>query len=104
TIDDWKKTRASDTIEAYRDFIDRHPDGADTTEAKARLFELSLIETVREKEAQGDRNALQRLAEAHPPGTPVGDAAREALARVGRSHENEESDFQKTWELGTSAA
>jgi hypothetical protein len=56
---------------------------ADTSEAKARAFELSLINDIRAREAEGDRNALKRLAEAHPPGTPVGDAAREALTRVG---------------------
>jgi serine/threonine protein kinase len=78
-------------------------DVADSTGARARLFELSLIETVRAKEAEGDRNALQRLAEAHPRGTSVGDAAREALARVGHG-EDEESAFQRTWEAGTSAA
>ena len=75
----------------------------DTTDARARMFELSLIETVRAKEAEGDRQALRRLAEAHPRGTPVGDAAREALARVGRG-EDEEAVFQQTWESGTSAA
>jgi len=75
----------------------------DTTDARARMFELSLIETVRAKEGEGDRQALQRLAEAHPRGTPVGDAAREALARVGRG-EDEEAVFQQTWESGTSAA
>jgi hypothetical protein len=75
----------------------------DTTEAKARAFELSLIETVRAKEGEGDRDALQRLAEAHPPGTAVGDAAREALAHVG-PREDEEAVFQQTWESGTSAA
>ena len=75
----------------------------DSTGARAHAFELSLIETVRVKEAEGDRKALQRLAEAHPPGTPVGDAAREALAHVGRG-EDEEVVFQRTWETGTSAA
>jgi hypothetical protein len=76
---------------------------ADTTDAKVRMFELSLIDTVRAKEAEGDRNALQRLAEAHPRGTSVGDAAREALARVGHG-EDAEVIFQQTWEVGTSAA
>jgi len=104
SVDDWKKTRVSDTVAAYREFLNKHPNAPGTTEAKARLFELSLIETVREKEAAGDRNALQRLAEAHPPGSLVGDAAREALARVGQAHLNEESVFQQTWESGTSAA
>ena len=75
----------------------------DETEVRARRFELSLIETVREKEAEGDRDALQRLAEAHPRGTAVGDAAREALARVGRGVDDEAS-FQQTWETGTSDA
>jgi hypothetical protein len=104
---EWRKTKAIDTIAAYRDYLAKVPEGSDTTEAKARLFELSLIETVRSKEADGDRNALQRLAEAHPPGTAVGDAAREALARVARSPERqqeEERAFQQAWEAGTATA
>jgi serine/threonine protein kinase len=75
----------------------------DTTEAKVRAFELSLINDIRAREAEGDRNALKRLAEAHPPGTPVGDAAREALTRVGPAVDDETA-FQHTWETGTSAA
>jgi Serine/threonine protein kinase len=104
---DWKKTRATDSIDAYREYLRKYPDAADTTEAKARLFELSLIETVRAKEAEGDRRALQRLAEGNPPGSLVGDAAREALARGARSPEREQDEeraFQQAWELGTSAA
>jgi len=76
---------------------------ADTTEAKARAFELSLIDDIRAKEADGDRAALKRLAEAHPPGTPVGDAVRDALSRIGPSVDDEGA-FQQTWETGTSAA
>jgi len=101
---EWRKTRAIDTIAAYREYLAKVPEGSDTTEAKARLFELSLIETVRAKESEGDRNALQRLAEAHPPGTAVGDAAREALARVGERQQEEERAFQQAWETGTAAA
>jgi hypothetical protein len=62
---------------------------------------------VRSREAEGDRDALQRLAEAHPPGSVVGDAAREALGRVTRSPERkieEEREFQQAWETGTAAA
>lgn len=76
---------------------------ADTTQAKVRAFELSLIDEIRVKEAEGDRAALKRLAEAHPPGTPVGDAARDALTRVAPSI-SDETAFQQTWENGTSAA
>ena len=104
---EWRKTKAIDTISAYRDYLAHVPEGSDTTEAKARLFELSLIATVRSKEESGDRNALQRLAEAHPPGSMVGDAAREALSRVARSPEQERQEeraFQQAWETGTGAA
>ncbi len=104
---EWRKTKAIDTISAYRDFLGKVPEGSDTTEAKARLFELELIAGVRAREADGDRNALQRLAEAHPPGSVVGDAAREALGRVSRSPERqieEERELQKAWETGTAAA
>jgi serine/threonine protein kinase len=104
---EWRKTKAIDTISAYRDYLANVPPGSDTTEAKARLFELELLAGVRAKEADGDRNALQRLAEAHPPGTLVGDAAREALSRVIRPPERqaeEEREFQQAWETGTSVA
>ncbi|MDP9360953.1 MAG: hypothetical protein M3P29_05810 [Acidobacteriota bacterium] len=50
---------------------------------------------------------LPRLAEAHPPGSLVGNAAREARARVARSPEREQEEeraFQQTWEAGTAAA
>jgi serine/threonine protein kinase len=104
---EWRKTKAIDTIAAYRDFLGNVPEGSDTTEAKARLFELELIAGVRARESEGDRDALQRLAEAHPPGSVVGDAAREALGRVSRSPGRkieEEREFQQAWETGTAAA
>jgi serine/threonine protein kinase/outer membrane protein assembly factor BamD (BamD/ComL family) len=99
----WKKTVERDTIEAYREYLDQHPDAADSTAAKARLFELSLLQSVREKEEKGDRDALKRLAEGHPPGSLVGDAVREAIARVTSAH-REEDEFQRAWEMGTPAA
>src|SRR5205814_782371 len=83
------------------------PDGPDTTEAKARMFELSLIEEVREREKNVDREGLKRLAEGHPPGSLVGNAARDALTRLRTAQEEaqqEENDFQRAWEDGTSSA
>ena len=105
TEQDWKRTQAGNTVEAYRDFITNHPDAPETTEAKARFFELSLLEDVKAREAEGDREALQRFAEGHPRGSRVGDAAREAFARVTKlkqRDEEEESAFQKAWESGQS--
>jgi len=102
---DWKKTIAGNTVEAYRDFIANHPDAEETTEAKARFFELSLLEDVKARENEADRDALQRLAEGHPPGTRVGDAARDALARVTKLKQrdvDEENAFQQAWEEGRS--
>ncbi|HEV7764533.1 MAG TPA: serine/threonine-protein kinase [Thermoanaerobaculia bacterium] len=66
-----------------------------STELKAREFEKSLIADVKARETEGDRPALQRLGEAHPPGSLVGDAAREALMRV-----IAEERFQRAWEDG----
>lgn len=76
--------------------------GPSSTEVKAMLFELSLVEEVNAREAAGDRGALQRLGEAHPPGSRVGDAARAALARVNEAHRDreEEAEFQRAWEDG----
>jgi serine/threonine protein kinase len=73
-----------------------------TTEMKAHEFELSLLEDVHKREAEGDRAALQRLGEAHPKGTLVGDAARDALARLAQAQRDreEEEQFQRAWEDG----
>jgi serine/threonine protein kinase len=104
---DWKKTIVQDSVSGYRQYIERHPDAPDVTEAKARLFELSLLVDVRQREETSDRAALQRLAEGHPPGSLVGNAARDALARLRNAQQEaqaEEDDFQRAWELGTSEA
>lgn len=77
------------------------------TEAKAHAFELTLLDEVQEREQNDDRDGLQRLAEAHPPGTAVGDASREALKRVVAQQElaaEAELAFQRAWEDGRSAA
>ena len=78
-----------------------------TTTAKERAFEQSLLEDVIEREAQSDRDGLQRLAEAHPRGTRVGDAAREALNRVVAAQDKAaeaELAFQRAWEDGRTSA
>ncbi|MFL6248292.1 MAG: serine/threonine protein kinase [Thermoanaerobaculia bacterium] len=73
-----------------------------STEVKAKEFELSLLEEVYAREAAGDREGLQRLGEAHPRGTLVGDAARDAIVRVAQAqHDREEEEqFQRSWEDG----
>lgn len=104
---DWKKTIAANTVSAYRDYINNHPDAPETTEAKARFFELSLLDDVKAREAEGDREALQRLGEGHPRGSVVGDAARDALARVTKLRQrdaDEENAFQQAWESGQPAS
>jgi serine/threonine protein kinase len=104
---DWKKTIAQDSISGYREYIEKHPDAPDTTEAKARIFELSLLEEVREREANGDHDGVKRLAEGHPPGSLVGNAARDALVRLRTKQaeaQQEEDDFQRAWENGSSSA
>jgi serine/threonine protein kinase len=69
-------------------------------DVKARAFEQSLLDDVAAREHDGDREALHRLAEGHPRGTPVGNATRDALARLAE----EESAFQRAWEDGRAAA
>ena len=78
-----------------------------TTTAKARAFEQALAEEVAEREKKGDREGLQRLGEGHPRGSRVGDAAREAMARLAAQQERAaeaELAFQKAWEDGRSTA
>ncbi|HUR82416.1 MAG TPA: protein kinase [Thermoanaerobaculia bacterium] len=78
-----------------------------TTTAKERAFEQSLLAEVEERETNKDRDGLQRLGEGHPRGTKVGDAAREALARVVAIQEADaeaELAFQRAWEDGRSAS
>jgi serine/threonine protein kinase len=77
-----------------------------STEAKAHAFELALLEEVRDREKNDDRDGLQRLAEAHPKGSQVGDATREALKRVVAKQElaaEAELAFQRAWEDGRSS-
>jgi hypothetical protein len=74
-----------------------------STEEKARTFELELLDQVYEREATNDREGLQRLGQAHPPGSEVGDAARAALARMHKAQEEEQA-FQRAWEDGRSNA
>jgi serine/threonine protein kinase len=74
-----------------------------STESKALEFELTLLADVYAREAEGDRPALQRLGEAHPRGTRVGDAARDALQRLTQAQQRdreEEETFQRAWEDG----
>ena len=78
-----------------------------TTTAKARAFEQALLDEVKEREKNGDRSGLQRLGEGHPRGSAVGDAAREALARVAAAQEHAaeaELAFQRAWEDGRSSS
>jgi serine/threonine protein kinase/outer membrane protein assembly factor BamD (BamD/ComL family) len=74
------------------------------TEERARAFEQSLLDDVRAKEAAGDRSGLKRLAEGHPPGSIVGDAVRDAIARLPSSRHEEDDAFQRAWEDGSTAA
>ena len=78
------------------------PPRGPSTEVKAKEFELSLLEEVYAREAAEDRAGLQRLGEAHPRGTLVGDAARDAIVRVAQAQHDreEEAQFQRAWEDG----
>ena len=78
------------------------PPHGPSTEVKAKEFELSLLEEVYAREAAEDRAGLQRLGEAHPRGTLVGDAARDAIVRVAQAQHDreEEAQFQRAWEDG----
>ena len=97
---EWKQTLAGDTIAGFRRYIENHPDSPQSTGAKARLFELELLETVKEKELANDRDTLGRLAQAHAKGSAIGDAVREAMARLRGVHEVNDA-FQSAWEDGT---
>ena len=82
-------------------------DAPTTTTAKERAFEQSLLDEVKEREKNGDREGLSRLGQGHPRGTRVGDAAREALARVVATQDRAaeaELAFQRAWEDGRSSS
>lgn len=98
---EWQQTLVTNTAAAFRSFLHNHPDAPESTDAKARLFELELLETVYDRERADDRETLRRLTEVHPKGTTLGDAARGALGRLRGKHEEEDA-FQHAWELGRS--
>ena len=98
-------TTASQPLPAFEDKT--VAEAPSTTTAKERAFEQSLLEEVKERESHSDREGLQRLAEAHPPGSKVGDAARESLQRVVAIQDKAaeaELAFQRAWEDGRTAA
>src|SRR5437870_12330307 len=66
-------------------FLQTHPKGAHAESAKAKLQQIeteALLAQVRDHERTERRVDLEGLVKAHARSSPVGVAAREALARV----------------------
>jgi len=63
---DWKTAQAADTIEAYGDFLHKHPDAAEATEARARIEQLGEDRDWQRASTADTRQAYAQFIALHP--------------------------------------
>ena len=100
--EDVGQARAIDTSDAWSFYLMKNPNGAHTTEARARMAELEPLDDQRawdDARLAGTAEALQTYLKTRPTGRHTPDARR-ALARLAII----EGDFNAAWETGTTAA
>jgi cell division septation protein DedD len=75
---DWKSAEAADTQESYNHFLERHPDSALATQARARLAQLAEDKDWQRASAADTADAYKQFLAQHPSGK----WAEEARIRV----------------------
>ena len=75
---DWKSAEAADTQESYNHFLERHPDSALATQARARLTQLAEEKDWQRASAADTADAYKQFLVQHPSGK----WAEEARIRV----------------------
>ncbi len=63
---DWKSAAAANTTEAYRQFLQQHPNGADAPQARARIQQLEEDRDWQAAAAADTRDAYQQFVAQHP--------------------------------------
>jgi len=71
---DWRSAEAADTIEAYGQFLERHPDSELATQARARLAQLSEDRDWQRAESADSAEGYRHFLAQHPNGKWVQEA------------------------------
>ncbi len=71
---DWKSAEAADTVEAYDHFLERHPDGELSTQARARVSQLNEERDWKRASATDTLQAYQQFLAQHENGKWTGEA------------------------------
>ena len=75
---DWRSAEASDTVQGYGEFLQRHPDSELATEARTRVAQLSEDQEWQSAGAADTADAYKQFLEQHPNGK----WAQEARIRI----------------------
>ena len=71
---DWKSAEAADTVEAYDHFLERHPDGDLSTQARARVAQLNEERDWKRASAADTADAYRQFLTQHENGKWAGEA------------------------------
>jgi hypothetical protein len=71
---DWKSAEAADTVEAYDHFLQRHPDGELSTQARARVAQLNEARDWKKASAADTADAYRQFLAQHENGKWAGEA------------------------------
>jgi serine/threonine protein kinase len=77
----WEQASRTDTMDAYRAFIDQYPASPRAAQARSRLDHL-LIDQIQQFEDAGDLANIEGMIALHAEGTRVGDSALAAQVRL----------------------
>jgi hypothetical protein len=82
----WQEAQEADTIAAYQDFLDRHPDAPQAADAERRITEIRRAQRWQET-AQADAAEAYEQFLAEFPDAPEAEQARERLAGIEREQQ-----------------
>ncbi len=71
---DWKSAEAADTVEAYDHFLERHPDGELSTQARARVAQLNEERDWKKASAADTADSYRQFLAQHAEGKWAGEA------------------------------
>ena len=78
---DWQSARQANTVEAYKQYLEAHPDGEHVKQARTQLKEVRREEAWARASEKGTAGALRKFLEKYPEG-PEADLARAKLAEL----------------------
>jgi len=78
---DWQSARQTNTVEAYKQYLEAHPDGEYVKQARAQLKEVRREEAWARASEKGTAGALRKFLDKYPDGAEA-DLARARLAEL----------------------